>query len=588
MIENLKSNHARWETLLWLSGLLVTTTCIALTLIGTVLQYDPIPPFDTWDIKLHFIVQIIDGNYDAWLKYNFEHFYLIPRLLFWLDYKLFNCNNIFLICVNVSFLILSGLFCLKILKDLLPDNPNRISAQFIAMFMLTMMFLWDQHSNLRSGMLVQYYPTELLMLGAFYYLHRDTQAPESSWRNYILSILMAVGSICSMANGLLALPLMCVYALIMRMSRLRIIGLCVITLVCFSLYYAGYKSPNEVDSISYFFAHPLEAYHFVIMFMGHPFHFMFGENAYSSLIAYIAGQVLVTVILFQGYRCLSDRHKKSLQIALAFFILATIGTAAMAAGGRLFKSVMYSLVGRYSVPAIFGWVAFIAFLAPSMYQWLEVKKIKAQRICLVLLLTVIPMQLTALSPNYNAIYAHKVAALALSLQIHDRQPMRTIYFDKGDNNYKRVLMFAKETLDRNLSIFSRDPYRQILDQWGKPYPVTGVNQCQGEIYQIQIIPEDEHYLRIRGWIADPKSQTVPEIVRFLDQNNRVVGVALTGLPQDKLSDQLGKAAGKAGFVGYLLADHQGKQVTVQANRPACHIQVMIPQIASKPSAPATQ
>tara|TARA_Y100000589_G_scaffold304579_1_gene317830 strand:+ start:901 stop:1140 length:240 start_codon:yes stop_codon:yes gene_type:complete len=56
----------------------------------------------------------------------------------------------------------------------------------------------------------------------------------------------------------------------------------------------------------------------------------------------------------------------------------------------------------------------------------------------------------------------------------------------------------------------------------------------------------------------------------------------------KLSDQLGKAASQAGFVGYLLADHQGKQVTVQADRPACHIQVMIPQIASKPSAPATQ
>ena len=235
------SHPGKWGNLLYQTCLVLTGYVVVMAFIGTYLQYDPVPPYDTWDIKLQFLIDIIEGRHGAWLKYNFEHFYLIPRLFFLIDYKLFSCNNVFMVSSSVTLLVISAFFFLRILKDIVPAQSTTFDVRMIGMLMMAMLFSWDQCDNLRSGMLIQYYPTQLLMLGAFYFLHRDVQTSDTQWQSFWVSIIMAVGSICSMANGLLTLPIMCVYALIMRMSKARIISLFVVTVITFLLYGYGYE-----------------------------------------------------------------------------------------------------------------------------------------------------------------------------------------------------------------------------------------------------------------------------------------------------------------------------------------------------------
>ncbi|MFG0249382.1 MAG: hypothetical protein ACF8OB_10885 [Phycisphaeraceae bacterium JB051] len=559
----------KWEKLLHQLCLILTGYMVVMTFVGTYLQYDPIPPYDTWDIKLKFLIDIIEGRHSAWYQYNFEHFYLIPRLFFLLDYLLFNCNNIFMVSCSLCLLLISALFFLRILKDSAPAGSSSFDVSMVCMLMMAMLFSWDQTDNLRSGMLIQYYPTQILMLGAFYFLHRDVQSADNKWSSFWLSIIMAVGSVCSMANGLLTLPIMCVYALVMRMPKRRIACLIMVTVITFVLYGLGYENPiHDGDPIRYFFTHPFEAYQYVMLFLGHPFHFIFGENIYSSRIAWGMGQLLVVVTLYQGYRCLKDPKKHTLQLAMICVILAIAGTAAMSAGGRLYKSVLYALVARYSVPAIYGWVCFMILLSPAWIKWLSRKRPMGLIVCFLLLMIAIPMQSKAWFPNVNKQFATRLAGLTLTLQIHDPLPLGVIYFRNNDEYpASRVLGIAKLTMDHRLSIFSREPYKTVIDQWDKPIkPVDASQTLQGQINRIQIIQEAPRFLRITGWIADPEHQHVPRLVKFLDQHNRVVGVAITGNAQPKLRQHLGSLADQAGYMGYIKTDQQGKMLTIQTDR----------------------
>ena len=155
-------------------------------------------------------------------------------------------------------------------------------------------------------------------------------------------------------------------------------------------------------------------------------------------------------------------------------ILATAGTAAMSAGGRLYNSVMYSLVARYAVPAIYGWVALMILLSPSWIKWIRQHRTGALTICLVLLLTVIPMQSKAWFPNLNKQFGTSIAGLTLTLQVHDPLPLRTIYFrDKEEYPPSRVLGIAKKSMEHELSIFSRDPYKTVIAEWGQQIEPVG-------------------------------------------------------------------------------------------------------------------
>lgn len=562
---------------------LLTLATVITTVIGAVLWYNPIPHLDSWDIIINFIIQMQEGHYDHWWKLHYEHRYILPHAVFWIDHLLFNSNNVFLMVITFLLIIFDTWFFRKILCELLPERKNTAQVWLVTLVMIALMFSWDLKVDLTWGLHFQYYLAQGMILGAFYYLHRQIQTQSKHNRQFILAILLGLCSMGTMANGILTLPLMCVFAAVTKMGWRRTVSLIVISVISLTWYFHDYVTPeHHGNSMGYFFSHPLEAYHFVMLFLGHPFFFIAGKSTYGALLAFLMGQVLVYVTLYKGYRLWSEKDRNTLQMVLVFFILAVIASAGMSAGGRLFKGVMYALSPRYAAPAILGWTGFIVLCAPAILRLFENQQRKFNLLCTALLLAPLPMQMTAFEVNHKARFFQEAAALALSLQVADKEMLSHIYPNFDEHiNYKTVLNIADQAMKHDLSIFNRDPYSDIRSQWGRPVSVIvgkSASTCDGQLNRIQVIPEDDRYLRISGWIADTTNQKVPGIVWLLNDKSRVVGVAITGMPHEQLTDKIGRLAETAGYVGYLRADQQGQLLTIQTENPDFTTSIRIPQI----------
>ena len=203
---------------------------------------------------------------------------------------------------------------------------------------------------------------------------------------------------------------------------------------------------------------------------------------------------------------------------------------------------------------------------------------------------ILPMQATAVKIDRRSKFNPQFAALAMTLQIQDKQCLDMIYFDLDEtHNYKRLLQFGQRAITHHLSIFSRPPYADFLKQWEQPVTInTSTSRSfDGQINQIKVIPEDKRYLRINGWIADLHLNKVPQTITFLDANQRVVGLAITGNPIPEYKDHLGELAQRAGYMGYLRADKQGALLTILADDIACNKPIRLPMITQPHPTPAS-
>ncbi len=550
----------------------ITVLCVVLAIVGGVIHYSPVPYWDMFDGYLAFFVNSKHGGWPIWWEQHNEHRIVLTRLLFWMDLSWFQGTGWYLIAVNY---ILAGASCMvfyTFLKERLKIQQNKEHVQLLGLFLFAWLFSWSQSENFIWGFQSQFFLAQLLPLATFYCLHKSvtTTSYPSVW--FSATCLLGVASLGTMANGVLALPLVFILSLLLRMDWRKSLLLGLLAVGGIAIYFYDYHSVDGHGSLRQTLAEdPVGMIRYVLSYVGGPFYALTGKGKISLVIAQLVGIFLIISSAFFTIKALRAPTTSSLPLALLTFILYVGGTAFGTAGGRLMFGLNQAVSSRYMTPALMAWAALLILYAPSLAAGLTRNRNRVLWPLLILFALMVPRQLTALRPDIEAQFQRKVAALALELRIQDEAQVNTIY-----PSLETALALTKTPVSSNLSIFGMDPIKDVSQLIGTTETVNAPVQCKGHVDRISTIPGENRYVSIEGWVYDTSSQSSPESLHIINKQDQVIGYALTGLPQPEVAINIDKKARNSGFKGYVRADQVGQPITLLGHKPTCQLKTFAP------------
>ena len=141
-----------------------------------------------------------------------------------------------------------------------------------------------------------------------------------------------------------------------------------------------------------------------------------------------------------------------------------------------------------------------------------------------------------------------IAALALDLGVNDKEAIRKIFPDD------RIYAAASEAKRLHLSIFELPVFRNAKRYLGEQAERLPLHGCQGHIDTIVLVNGVDNVSRVEGWAFDETTERVPQEVFFVDSNDKVVGVGLTGFPRADVAQAVNPKASLSGFDAYVFGD----------------------------------
>jgi hypothetical protein len=538
-----------------------------LAVTGAVRAYSPVPYWDMWDGYLDFFVKVNSGDWSVWWAQHNEHRIFLARLLFWVDLAWFDGAGWFLLMVNY---VLLGLVCFVFLMVLKEDCPSRY--RFFGPFLVIWLSSWSQENNLTWGFQSQFILAQLLPLYAFFMLHKTVvKGREGQW-SFIAACCLGVLSLGSMANGVLVLPLMSVYAVAVRLNWKRVAILVVLSCLGVLVYFYKYQAPAAHGSLLISLKeHPTDLIRYVLLYIGGPFSHIIGGHI-GTLVAQAAGATLIACSVYLTWYSIRNFAKSSLQLALLTFITYVGGTALGTAGGRLVFGLDQALSSRYATPALMAWAALFILIAPKAVRVVGPHRWRIWVPISVLCLAMLPMQLKAMQSQRAILFERNVAALALELGIKDQAQISQVF-----PSAEWALLLSKIPKSQNLSVFGISPIKDAFEIMGTKVDHLDKTHrlCVGSLDEVSTVSEDSDYLRIRGWAYDSDAQVKPLFGTLIGNNDRIVGIVLLGQPRADVAGAVDRKAEKSGFKGYVKVQFGTEQLRLLAGDRGCLFPVTI-------------
>ena len=550
----------RW---LLLASALFALCMVGLAIAGGVLAWSPVPFWDMWDGYLDFFLFQQAGDSSIWWFQQNEHRIVLAKVLFWMDLKWFGGTGVFLIICNYLLVACATLLFCRILREL-AGTVRATAGEWAAMLFLTAwLFLWSQQENLTWAFQSQFFLAQLLPLCALYWLSRAQDGPFAG-RHCLIACGFGLASMVAMANGILALPLMVVYAIVVRLGRVKIIFLGFFAVLGLSAFFYHYNMVSGHPPLhKVLLEHPLGMLAYSLRYLGGPFYYLARGATWASQFALLAGLLLVTGALYRLWRELSS-PRRGPALALLFFIAYIVMTALLTASGRMSIGPEQAFSSRYTTPAVMAWAALAVLYFPLLRDRARAWRGVSVLALVVLGASMLLMQKQALKPaNETALFGKRVAALALAMGVQDRAQIMQVYPEPS-----RALALAARAVQQDVSIFGRYPLQGVAAGLGQPLPQSGA-RCDGGLSAVFPVAGDPAHVRIEGTLHMPDSAQVPAFVRLVAAG-KVVGYAVTGGPVP------GAPATQTGFTGYATAAALGGDLVLQGERPGCFLPVHVP------------
>lgn len=550
---------------------------VLLAIIGGIKNYSPVPFWDMWDGYLAFFTRISHGDWSAWWAQHNEHRIVLSRILFWVDLAWLDGTGWFLILVNYLLAAMSVTLFWTILKEKIANQNQNLLIFLLGAFLCIWLFSWVQYENLTWGFQSQFFLAQLVPLAAFYCLHKASIYKESHGSNlcrwFIAACLIGFASLGTMANGILALPILVAMALALRLRWSRTTMLVMLAVTGSMLYFHGYQLVERHGSLRQtLLENPLELTAYTLLYLGGPFYYFLGKGVVALHIAQAMGLVMICSCLYFAYRAVRNPRTYSLDLALLAFLLYIGGTAFGTAGGRAIFGVYTT--SRYMTPALMAWAALLMLYLPYIITTYHKNKPLILIPLCALVISMLPAQLKALKSNETRNFEHRIAALALAMRIHDAPQIQTIY-----PSVEAALNYSEFPLKSGISIFGTRSIRDASKLIGNTEPSSSSITCQGQLYGVQRIENENRYVSVRGWIYNPKLNLVPHVVHILNEQKIIVGYALVGQPRpDTNSGIIDSKAELSGFKGYLLTDQLDQNLIFQGIEPSCAFNATVPSI----------
>ena len=552
---------------------IVAVIYIGLAVVGGARAYSPVPFWDMWNGYLEFFTKVSDGQWSAWWTQHNEHRIVLARVFFWLDLSFFDGQVWFLMIINYALLALVCFLFYIIWKEVEPDKEKA----WVGYFLIAWLFLWSQNENLQWGFQSQFILAQLLPLVSFYFLHLSFSDKNKEMKFFVAAIFFAILSIGSMANGILALPLIFVFVLIMKAEWRKIILTGVFSVIFIGMYFYEYNAPVSHGSLHQaILKNPIGLLHYMAVYVGGPF--SFGSKTVGLWMATVAGIFFIFSSIYFAFRVLSSRQKNSLQLTLLMFILFVGGSALGTGGGRLVFGIDQALSSRYMTPSLMAWAAlFILYYMNSLMARTWSNK-KLCGVLSALLVFMLPQQLMALESKVESLYERNMAGLALELGIKDQAQIGHV-FASAD----RTLEMAEKPIQRNYSIFGMEPYKDLRQKVGRALNEEGlhVKECKGFLDSVEPVDNDIKFVKVKGWLWSEGEIGENDLIEINDVDNKIVGYGLTGQYRSDVVQKINKNAVEAGFKAYLLADSQGEMLVFKSSKYNCQLTTAIPVLIFK-------
>lgn len=541
----------------------------ALAIIGGIRGYTPIPIHDMMNGTLKFFMDIQDGQIGSWWNQHNEHRIILSRVLFWLDHSFFSGSSIFLYVMNYVLLAFMALIFLIMARE---RGLSPLATCLVVCWVMS----WTQHENLTWGFQSQFFLAQILPLMAFYALHRSVSSGSAQGAWFALSLLCGILSLGSMANGVIALPLLFIMGALAGASRRHLLALAACSIAGIFLYFTGYKSPSHHGSvISSLFNHTWDFIIYLLTYLGNPIYYLTGESEKSLHLAQTCSALMISISALIAARHFLSRSRNTLALALLFFIVYVGATAAATAGGRVIFGIHQALASRYATPALMLWAAFALITIPRQTRSLRIRHY-LEIVATGILVLMINQQYKAIFSVRPAIFEREIAALSLALQIPDTPQINHVF-----PNTPVALDISRQAFERRLGVFSAPPYRNVHQKIGTPLESKTLKNsqttCMGFVDIVSSMPDIPDYVKIQGWAFDRQDTGKPENLWILVNREFVVaGFVLSGAYRPDVAKAIGSGAIHSGFKGYLSTRHSDTHLTLVNPHNGCHFPVRIP------------
>jgi len=545
---------------------ILTFIIVTLAIIGGIKSFSDIPFWDMWNGYLEFFSKVMNGDTAAWWNQHNEHRIVLSKVFFWIDLKLFNGSKWFLISINYFLIAISCFIFYRLVNQQAQNLQSKDTKSVLFLLICSLLFFWAQEDNMTWGFQSQFILAQLLPLATFYtfYLSHNSSNWHKSISFFWLSCFFGVLSLGSMANGVLALPLLLVMSFIIGASVFRKLIIATLSIIFIYLYFSGYTSPSSHGSLTQaLLNNPLDVVAYILLYLGGPFYFLSGKGSY--IVTGIAGLFLVLSSVAFFIKLIISEKKSPLETATLMFLIYIGGTALGTAGGRVIFGLDQALSSRYMTPALMAWSALIVLYLPYIERkYIENKKL-FNIVAGLIFLSILPTQRHALDSKSDKFFEQKVAVLSLELGIKDQDQIIHVF-----PSSEWALAVVKQSIERNYSVFGRFPFINLREQIGDSTQTKFEHECHGSLDENSYI-DDARFVRIRGWIYSPDTNSSPELIRILDQEGHVVGFAVTGQSRPDVANAVATSAGSSGFKGYIDSTKADSQLVLQGMGPNCEL-----------------
>ena len=500
------------------------------TIIGAVRWFSPVPFWDMWDGTLGFYVERLQGHHWApFVEQANEHRIVLSKILFWIDYRFFGGLSQFLVAINVALMFALWLTLCWAARVLL----NKRLAYLCCALTGVLCFSWLQAENINWGYQSQFYLAYLLPLLALISMARWIQ--ESHERRFVAAVALGVLSAGTMANGLLALPLLVLMLLLSgRNTRWRMSALLLVTALTLAAWTYHYQVVH----------HPATSLkrmaEFLLLFLGGTYGFLFHVDPLTMVV----GAAVICASVYVALRWATG-EREPMFLALVLFVVYVGAAAAAATIGRAYFGNYAALAGRYETPLMLLYSVLLMLFTYLYRNEQSTYAVVGALSVFTPLLLVVPQIGVFDDAGPARAYQRMHIALALDLGVGDDAQIGTIYL------VDRAKQDARDAMRYNLSVFATPLLRTAREAIGKSAASIGLEPCQSFVDRTDIIPTDKRFASVEGWAFNDKTQTVPPIVFFVT-NGAVSGVALTGGDRPDVQQAISKKALRAGFSGYAL------------------------------------
>ncbi|MEZ7813906.1 MAG: hypothetical protein ACI9O0_000301 [Paracoccaceae bacterium] len=504
-------NSIKANILTWISAILAALIVLT-TSIYAINSSTSVPYWDMFDGNLDFYWKFSEGDWGAlWQQHN-EHRIVLAKLLFLIDFSLARGTTTFLHVMNLVLASMCGIVMILFARDTM--KVDWFSTMPLVIIGLS--FSIQQKENFTNAFQSQFFLASLLPLVGLYFAHRSVKQQKGTSRNFALAASMGLASSLAMANGILALPVLTVYALLMRMSWTRIAVLSGLSLATISIYFYGHHSIPGHTPILDSLQKPFELLRYVVIYMGH--------NSLLGFIVLVAEVAALFIFMPRG-------RAASGEIALVGFVGFVIMTGAITGLGRLHFGLEQARSSRYLTPVFAAYGSLIILYAPSFLNWTVGQGWLSKtnpKVLGVIALTVLAVgQGPALRVMPERNYNHMLGALALELGLADQATVNSIY-----PNAEHALKKSTQARTTPLMIWAMEPIRNARTLIGTTMSMPASTACHLAADKVTPISTSDEMLRVDGWLGLPSERET--LVYLTDEVGKIYGVGLIGRNREEV------------------------------------------------------